>query len=245
MSNQIVASIFAIIGGIAPALIWLYYWTREDEEHPEPRRRIMITFSFGMAAVIVTLFSQHFISRYFLGGLDTTTIFKSSALIGVITAIIFSFIEEVLKYIAAYYGGIHTRDADEAIDVLIYMIVAALGFAALENVLYIFQPLLANEAATAIIAGNIRFIGATLLHVGTSIIIGLFIAFSIFKNNSVQKKHVWIGLITATLLHAAFNLLIIMYERYTVVIFAAVWIGLLISLLAFEKIKKIHLNRIQ
>lgn len=245
MEINITTLLFAFIGGVLPALIWLLFWINEDNDHPEPPRRIFFTFLYGMIAVATAIGLQWIIHTFFFQELNTATIVKQSLLTGTIAIIAASFIEEVVKYIAAYFGGIHTLDADEAVDVLIYMIAAALGFAAFENVLYIFDSLIQTNTVTAIVTGNLRFIGATLLHVGTSAVIGFFIAFSLFKNQKIRTFYTWIGLITATLLHALFNLLIIVYEKHTLFIFAGVWIGLLISLFIFEKIKHIHLNRIQ
>jgi len=236
--------LIALAGGIIPALIWLLFWIREDS-HPEPRWRIFFAFILGMASVILAIGVQYVLSTIFFEGIDSSSIVKSSLLIGTIAIILSSFVEEFFKYISAYFGGIHTRDADEPIDIVVYMLAAGLGFAAFENALYIFTPIVLGETTTAIITGNLRFIGATLLHVGTSLILGFILAFSLFKNKRNRRHYLAIGLITVTLLHAVFNLLIILYEDYTVFIFAAVWLGLIASLFIFEKLKKIHLNRIQ
>ena len=50
-------------------------------------------------------------------------------------------IEEVLKYSAALMVVLWHKAVDEPIDVIIYMITIALGFSALENALFIFNPL--------------------------------------------------------------------------------------------------------
>jgi len=236
--------LIALVGGILPALIWLLFWIREDA-HPEPRRRIFFTFIFGMFSVILALGLQFVLIHTFFGSIDSQSIVKRSLFVGIIAVLLSSLIEEVLKFGSAYLGGIHTRDADEPIDIIVYMLAAGLGFAAFENALYILTPVVLGEATTAIITGNLRFIGATLLHVGTSLILGFILAFSLFKNEKIRHRYLAIGLVTVALLHGAFNLLIILYEDYTVYIFAAVWLGLIASLFIFEKLKKIHLNRIQ
>jgi len=46
---------FAFVGGLLPALLWLWFWLREDL-HPEPRRILLLTFTAGMVMAIVALF---------------------------------------------------------------------------------------------------------------------------------------------------------------------------------------------
>jgi len=42
----------AIIWGFIPAIIWLFFWLKHDEKHPEPNRLIIATFIFGISAVL-------------------------------------------------------------------------------------------------------------------------------------------------------------------------------------------------
>ena len=48
-------ALYALLGGILPALVWLAFWLREDYKHPEPRGLVFRTFIFGMIAVIIVL----------------------------------------------------------------------------------------------------------------------------------------------------------------------------------------------
>ena len=43
--------LIAIVGGILPALIWLFFWLMEDRCEPEPKRYIFLCFLGGMLAV--------------------------------------------------------------------------------------------------------------------------------------------------------------------------------------------------
>ena len=237
--------VFAIGGGILPAVIWLMFWMQEDSDHPEPTKRIMGAFIFGMLAVPIVLVIQILFHKELLSGGSLESVVTSSMLYGFGLLLLWSFAEELLKYTAAWFSGIHTKDGDEAIDVMVYMISAALGFAALENVLYILSPLLENDTTAAILTGNMRFIGSTLVHVASSAIFGYFIATSFFKHERVKKMYFWIGLIVSTCLHALFNLFIILSNEKTMIwSLVAVWIGSLVLFILFEKIKKVHLNKI-
>ena len=46
---------FSFLLGIVPALVWLWFWLREDTKHPEPRSLILLTFFYGALSVVFAL----------------------------------------------------------------------------------------------------------------------------------------------------------------------------------------------
>ena len=128
---------------------------------------------------------------------------------------------------------------DEPIDAVIYMITAALGFSALENALFLFNLLDNGLFTQSIITGNSRFLGATLLHVATSAVIGVFIGFSFYKRPAYKKIFLYTGFIVSVILHTIFNLLIIKVRDEMFFVFAGVWVCLIILIVLIEKIKKV------
>ena len=157
------------------------------------------------------------------------------------TFLFWAFLEEVFKYFAAYFTALRSKVIDEPIDIIIYMITAALGFAALENTLFLVQPLIDGNIPGSIITGNLRFIGATLLHIISSSVVGFFIAFSLHKRKLTKRLSLFVGLIFAIVLHTVFNLFIMNASGSdTFIIFSVLWFIIAILLLFFEKIKTIH-----
>lgn len=221
--------LLASLGGIIPALIWLLFWLREDRRHPEPRGRIFITFLAGMLSVLAVLPLEHLVQEHVGGGLFTLFL-------------LWAIIEETLKFIFAYFAGLHNRECDEPIDPIIYMITAALGFAALENALFLLTPIGDGLLAQSIMTGNMRFIGASVLHTLASGIIGVALAFSFYKAKKVKRWFVFIGLILAIALHTFFNFSII-GQTNILSVFAYIWFGVIVLLIIFEKVK--HLRRPQ
>src|SRR3989338_6933266 len=118
-------------------------------------------------------------------------------------------IEEVLKYVMAAIFILWRGAVDEAPDYVIYMITVALGFAAVENMLFLLAPILDGHATTSLVTGNVRFLGSTLLHVVASASIGFALAFSAAKKPPLRVVAGALGLILAIALHTAFNALII------------------------------------
>lgn len=213
------------MGGVLPALVWLLFWLREDEKNPEPRRRIRRTFLFGMLAVLLVLPFQKFVEHLF-------------PTLAVLPLFLWALLEEVFKLGAAYFGGIHTKDDNEPIDPLVYMVTAALGFVALENTLFIWSPIMERDLTQSLITGNMRFVGASLLHVVSSGILGLSIALSFYRSRLGRIRNVSLGLGAAIIFHLLFNILIINGGKFgTTLAFTLVWTGVIGLLWAFERTK--------
>lgn len=213
----------AAVSGLVPALFWLWFWLREDKLRPEPLLLIAITFIAGMAVVPLALPLQKMAIELYVG--------NNLVLAWVI-------IEEVLKYALAVLIILWNRAVDEPIDMIIYMIVIALGFAALENTLFLLSPLMSGDYLNSTLTGSFRFLGATLLHVLASGTVGVFLAFAFYKSKLVQIAFGMIGLFLAIVLHALFNFFIIGASGETILgVFLFVWIGIIVLFLLFEKVK--------
>jgi len=213
----------AFLAGLIPMLFWLWFWLREDKQKPEPIILIIITFLAGMLVVPVALPLQKLAIDLYDG--------QNVMFVWVI-------IEEILKYTAALLVILWHRAVDEPIDYIIYMITIALGFAALENTLFMLNPLTSGDYITVAVTGSFRFLGATLLHVLASATIGVFLAFAFYKSASVKLFFSSLGLFLAILLHALFNFFIMDASGGGILlIFLFVWMGIVVLFLLFEKIK--------
>ena len=219
---------YALLGGILPALLWLSFWLREDRKHPEPKGLIGKTFLFGMLAVIVVLPFQK--------GVDA--VFPDMILPAIF---LWAVLEECFKFAAGYFGGLHSIEDNEPVDPIIYMITAALGFVALENTLFILGPLLGEDVPRSIITGNLRFIGASLLHIITSGFIGVSLAFTFYKPFRTRLAAILSALIAAIALHTIFNMLILKWgDAGTMISFVSVWAGVVALLFSFEIAKALR-----
>jgi len=237
--------LFAFFGGLIPAMIWLTFWLREDDEHPEPRRLIFLTFVFGMLAAPIALLIQMGLDHVTIGNVDIHDAMRRMPLTAFVLVVLWATTEEVVKYFAAKFGGLSKPENDEPMDNVIYMITAALGFAAVENALYLLGPIVTGDTELAIQTGNMRFIGATLLHVSASAMIGIFRAFSHFKLKEIKKRYTITGVILAITLHTLFNFSIIVSKENAFLAFSSVWILTIIVILLFERIKNLHIEKIE
>lgn len=215
---------FAAMAGILPSLLWLWFWLREDNLNPEPRSIVARAFIAGMTAMILVLpfqlFADHFIN-------ETTPKY-----------ILWAFIEEVMKLLVVYLVAWRTRELDEPIDDIIYIITCALGFAALENTFYILNTISRGDIFNSIVTANMRFIGATLVHVVSSTCIGYMAARTFYMSNLLRAFWITLGIILATAFHSFFNLNVMSGDIVSKMkIFIYVWICVIVILLLFERIK--------
>jgi RsiW-degrading membrane proteinase PrsW (M82 family) len=150
--------------------------------------------------------------------------------------------EEILKYLAVLLIIYKTNNANRPIDWPIYMITAALGFAALENVLFLIKPFSTNGTTVALLSatslGQLRFLGANLLHTVTSGTVGIAIGLSFFMNEISKKRFLFLGFLVAISLHSAFNFFIMKNNGNELEIFAFLWVVTIIVMLLFEKVRR-------
>ncbi|MCE9644020.1 PrsW family intramembrane metalloprotease [Candidatus Parcubacteria bacterium] len=218
---------FALLGGMLPAFLWLWFWLQEDKRHPEPKGIIAMAFLGGAVAVPAAFFFENIVTQYFAIGT-------------LITILLWAFIEEILKFAGAYIGALRRKENDEPVDNMIYLITAALGFAAIENALFLLAPLAQGGIADTLATGNLRFIGSTLLHVISSSIIGIAMAYSFCATRGKKVLYAFFGVILAGLLHTLFNFFILNTGNNLFMTFGVVWVLSIILFLFFEKVKRLN-----
>ncbi len=218
----------AFLAGLIPALFWLWFWLREDKAHPEPKALLTTSFIAGMLIVALVLPLQEFAMKRFTGD---NLIF------------VWVIIEETLKYSAALIVVLWNKAVDEPIDAIIYMITIALGFSALENAFFIFNPLEDGNIVSSFQTGNFRFLGASLLHVLASGTVGISMALSYYARSWIKILSATFGLFVAIILHALFNFFIMDADANTILtVFMFVWMGIVVLFILFEKVKLLEKN---
>src|SRR3989344_3179357 len=89
----------AIVGGIIPSLLWLWFWLKQEENKPEPKLILALVFFVGMIAVIFVLPIQKFIQ----GNIESPNLLL----------VLWASAEEVIKYLAALVVLLRTTHIDE------------------------------------------------------------------------------------------------------------------------------------
>lgn len=218
----------AFVAGIIPSLLWLWFWLKEERKTTEPRGLLTMFFITGMLAVIFVLPVQKFIQGIVSDENLQLILWASS--------------EELIKYFAVLILLFRTTYVDEPLDWPILMITAALGFAALENTLFLIKPFSLGEVTVGLLTGQLRFLGSTLLHAVSSGIIGISIALAFYSKSGFKKKiNLFLGIIIAISLHTVFNFFIIENSGSNFLkVLAFLWVVTIIIMLLFEKIRRMN-----
>ncbi|MFH0791964.1 MAG: PrsW family glutamic-type intramembrane protease [bacterium] len=222
-----------IIAGLAPSIVWLAFYLRKDS-HPESNPMIAKVFLWGMIAPLpVALIEVGFNDIVESLPLPQILIIGLNSFIGI------AFAEELLKYLVVRSKVIRSSHIDEPIDLMLYMIIAGLGFAATENLLMIFRSDTTLTYAGIASIVFIRLFGATLLHALCSGTVGFFLALA-YRETENRTMLTILGLTTAIALHGLYNFSIMgLTTELRLIIPITIVFTLALSVsLEFKKIKK-------
>ena len=225
--------VISLVAGLLPGFAWLVFYMGE-ETHPEPKRLIAFVFIVGMAFGFFTVAIENIFSGWAAGiGIQELSLLSLFGL---------AIIEEAMKFTAAHFAIYRNPEFSEPVDAMIYMIVAALGFATLENIGAIAG--LTPQAAllpAVFETVSLRFVGATLLHTLTSGIVGYYWALGIVRGK--VARYLAIGIPIAAILHATFNYLILTYGDAVYSVIFLIVVGFFV-LNDFEQLKAKPINLI-
>lgn len=200
---------FLYLFGFLPSIIWLIFYLRKDKR-PEPNKIVILCFFGGIASAFLVILPELFWQEVVIAPLRENKKLLFLFLNLFIGAGLF---EEYGKYLGAKFTAFKKSELDEPIDVILYMIISALGFAALENIFVLktsiepFVEMLSPPEAlkTAIINAIFRFPTSTFLHAIASGIFGYFLVLWFLKN---KKRFFYYGLSLAFVLHGTYNYII-------------------------------------
>lgn len=245
--------------GLLPSVVWLLIYLREDV-HPEPKKLILRIFGWGMLVAPLALLVQYLLLSL-VGLADIAAPVR--ALVSLLSLAV---VEEYLKYLVVRVEIEDEPDFDEPTDAMTYLIVSALGFAAVENVLIAFSLTSSAPAGSAILMATesakfldavrvlgVRFFGATLLHAFSSAIVGYCMARQLLLQrgahhadpsmwHAAHKGRLWIiaaGLGIASTLHAIFNYLILQSSEVRSAVVLPISVGMVLVILwLFKRLRR-------
>jgi protease PrsW len=134
-----------LILSLAPVLIIAGYIYFRDKYEKEPIKLLIFALLAGAITVIPILFVEQFLDRFtdFFPGLT------SAAWNAFVVA---AFSEELFKYIALYLLIWKSPEFNEKFDGIVYAVFISLGFAAVENVMYVLEGGISTGIMRAITA---------------------------------------------------------------------------------------------
>jgi len=191
--------------GIFPCIIWLLFYLRQDV-HPESNAKVLEIFILGALCVplialienkIGNFVSNLFPNLFFAGQSNPTNL-----QIFLYYILIIGFWEEFFKYLIVKIRVINSSHFDEAIDAMLYLIIAGLGIAASENVSSIIHLPQINEA---IYLSILRLATAIFLHTLAAGILGFFLALSLRFKKTKKIFIIFSGIAIASIFHGVYD----------------------------------------
>ena len=205
---------------IAPALALLSYFYLRKEISAEPSRLLLHTFIYGAILTFPILFIQHVFQE--------EQIFSS---LFIHQAIVTSALEEFFKWLVLIVAIYKHVEFDDPYDGILYGASVALGFATVENILY-----LLNFGMDAAI---LRAILPVSSHALFGVLMGYYIGRAKFATLTKSRYEIFFALIAPLILHTIYNS-ILGLDITGLELLLMVPFMLFLWLFSLSKVKKAH-----
>ena len=137
---------YLVVAAILPIVALAYYIYVKDVNR-EPASVLTKIFILGFASAIPVCIMEMFVNSFF--PVTTDNGFLS---LFVNTFLSVAIIEEGFKWLVTKKFGYNNREFDEVYDIIVYSVFASLGFACIENILYVCHYGLGNAILRAVLS---------------------------------------------------------------------------------------------
>lgn len=192
-----------LIISIAPVVIIALYIYIRDKYEREPWRMLLLALLSGMISVIPILIVEIFLSKL-------VPYFSSIYQAGYNAFIVAAFTEELFKFIAFFIIIWGNKEFNEKFDGIVYAVFVSLGFALVENILYVFE----NGMNT----GILRAFTAVPAHALFGIVMGYRLGLAKFYPNQ-RTKHIILALVYPIILHGFYDFILMSKQQILLSLF--------------------------
>jgi RsiW-degrading membrane proteinase PrsW (M82 family) len=194
---------------LAPGAAIMLYIYLKDKHEREPLGLLLISFLYGGLSTILTLFISWPISMLILLKEDDVVHQFFNAFFKV------ALVEEFSKFVFVRFILFYNKNFNEPFDGIVYAIMVSMGFATLENVVYVYQYGMAT--------GVMRMFTAVPAHATFAILMGFFLGKAKFTHRLVFLYSV-LALLAAAVFHG-------LYDYFLFISFVpGIWAGAVVSL---------------
>ena len=191
-----------LFAALLPIAILVFYIYRKDKNVPEPTGQLLKAFFYGILSVLLSLCMS--IPFGLLGLYPAESI---TALDSIRHAFFAAAVpEEIAKFVMLWLVVRKNRHFDERVDGIVYAVCVSLGFAALENVLYLF-----SNAESFVSVGVGRALFAVPGHFCFAVLMGYYYSLARFSAAD-QKKNYALTLIAPIMAHGIYDAILMVTE---------------------------------
>tara|TARA_B100000949_G_C14280639_1_gene451656 strand:- start:2459 stop:3265 length:807 start_codon:yes stop_codon:yes gene_type:complete len=180
---------------LLPVVLLISYVYKKDL-YPEDKREVFITFLLGASIILfldILIPAVEIFNNTFFKGISNKafmSFFRAATL------------EETFKLLVLYYYASKLDNFNEPMDAIVFATAASLGFAAIENVNYVFHTTENQAQAFSLAFG--RAFSAIPLHGLNGVIMGLFFGLALFGDKD-NKKYLFLALAVPIFIHGIYN----------------------------------------
>lgn len=213
---------------LGPALAIAIYVFWRDKYNAEPKRLLIKAYLIGCVSVLPATLLHALLQTVFKVKIShsLTETFMYAFLVVAIS-------EETSKFIALRWRLFPKPDFDEPYDGITYSVLIGMGFASVENIMYVYQSADPYSVAT------LRAFTAVPAHATFAVAMGYYAGLAKFSKNS-RWLYLAKGLLLAIVLHGTYDFLL-MQKRMPLIAFGA-FISVIISIVLSLKAIKLHQN---
>ena len=214
----------AFIIAAAPVVLIIIYIYIKDKYEKESKHVLFYNFLLGAILSILISTILYFIQAKLFDPADEFSLLDQFIQAFFVVALI----EEFSKYILVYLGAQRRPFFNEPFDGIMYCVMVSMGFAFVENIMYVVE----GGLYTAIL----RAFTAVPAHATFGVIMGYFMGKAKFSN----KRILWnlVGLSTAILFHGAYDFFL--FIHFIPGISIGAFISLIIGIVLSHKAIKYH-----
>jgi RsiW-degrading membrane proteinase PrsW (M82 family) len=208
-----------LILAIAPAIAFVLYTYYRDKQEREPVGLLIKVFFYGALSILPAVYLE---VKF---GIENTNLFNTAYT----TFLIIAGAEEGCKYLFMRWAAYNKKAFNEPFDGIVYCVMIGMGFAATENVMYVFQS--ENPMSTALL----RMLTAVPAHFTFAVIMGYYIGLAKF-NPGKRIMYTLMGVGGAMLFHGLYDFFLIQKEYPYIFLgaFVSLFIALRLSLKALK-----------
>lgn len=184
---------------VIPSVILLIYIYQKDVVEKEPMRFLITLFFLGVLIAVPVMFLEQ--SAISFTGISPVNYFDSFAL----SFLIVSLIEEGYKYIIILISSWKNKNFNHKYDAIVYSVFVSLGFATIENILYVIR----NNYMVAIYRAIISVPAHAFYAITCGYFLGLAKECSIKKDNSKKILYLFLSFFVPLVLHGIFDFLLL------------------------------------
>lgn len=185
-----------LISALVPVVILLFYIEKKDIGPKEPRSLKWKVFLYGILITFVAIAIEGVLDG-FIEGLNASPIISIFLKAFIVAALV----EEGCKFYVVKKVTYNHRNFDEVMDGIYYAVIASLGLAVFENVMYVFSGGFSIALMRALLSVP--------AHAFFSGIMGFYIGMAKkAPSKALEKKNLFKGLFFAIFYHGSFNFLL-------------------------------------